>query len=405
VNSRRPIPFSPAGSVYIDEFTADGERVNTTDVKRPILPADTRDVGLSLAFPAWVNRENLHIEYRLDPRTKDWQDIDLARGSELHFSGLPDGNYRLLVRNTQGSGKSTPSPPLVIASWYIRPRWYQQPWSWLLALLPLIGIVIFTVRWRTRRFKLRQINLERQIAEKTHELKEKNEELEKSDHIKTRLISIISHDLVTPLRFLHMTGRNLVEKKDGLTEPIRGEAILEIASTAKELELLSTNILNWIKYRNEDRRLAKETFDLYELVSHLFGVIGPLARQKRLCLVNGVEEGIVIYQFIEPVRIVLYNLLLNGINFTTEGSIHVTCENNREGSALLIRDTGVGMTREQINNIMADHFIISSANVDNRKGNGLGYLIIKDLLKILKGHLTIQSEKEKGTTVTVWIPS
>ncbi len=43
------------------------------------------------------------------------------------------------------------------------------------------------------------------------------------------------------------------------------------------------------------------------------------------------------------------------------------------------------MTQEQINNIMAIHFIISSANVDNRKGNGLGYLIIKDLLKITAG--------------------
>jgi sensor histidine kinase regulating citrate/malate metabolism len=63
------------------------------------------------------------------------------------------------------------------------------------------------------------------------------------------------------------------------------------------------------------------------------------------------------------------------------------------------------MTREQMNNIMADQIIISSANVDNRKGNGLGYLIIKDLLRILRGSLDIRSEKEKGTTVTVWIPS
>ena len=61
------------------------------------------------------------------------------------------------------------------------------------------------------------------------------------------------------------------------------------------------------------------------------------------------------------------------------------------------------MTQEQINNIMADHFIISSANVDNRKGNGLGYLIIKDLLKIMRASIVIDSEKEKGTTVAVWV--
>jgi len=42
--------------------------------------------------------------------------------------------------------------------------------------------------------------------------------------------------------------------------------------------------------------------------------------------------------------------------------------------------------------------------VDNRKGNGLGYLIIKDLMKILRGNLSIRSEKDKGTRVTVWVP-
>ena len=63
------------------------------------------------------------------------------------------------------------------------------------------------------------------------------------------------------------------------------------------------------------------------------------------------------------------------------------------------------MTQEQITNIMADHFIISSANVDNRKGNGLGYLIIKDLMKILRGHLAChKARKDKGSRVTVWMP-
>jgi signal transduction histidine kinase len=100
----------------------------------------------------------------------------------------------------------------------------------------------------------------------------------------------------------------------------------------------------------------------------------------------------------------LYNLVLNGINFSSEGYIRVSSEPAPEGITLIIEDTGVGMTQEQINNIMADHFIISSANVDRRKGNGLGYLIIKDLLKIIRGNLVIQSEKNKGTCVRILLP-
>ena len=53
---------------------------------------------------------------------------------------------------------------------------------------------------------------------------------------------------------------------------------------------------------------------------------------------------------------------------------------------------------------MADQFIISSANIDNRKGNGLGYLIIKDLVKMMDAKLQINSVKNKGTIVSVHVP-
>jgi K+-sensing histidine kinase KdpD len=62
------------------------------------------------------------------------------------------------------------------------------------------------------------------------------------------------------------------------------------------------------------------------------------------------------------------------------------------------------MTPEQIQNIMADQFIISSANIDKRKGNGLGYLIIKDLVKMMGASLEIKSEKGRGTEVFIHIP-
>lgn len=402
VDPAHPIPTLPEGSVYIDGFTADGRQIDLSGLVKPVLPANTRDISFDLAFPAWLSKENLDIEYKLEPYNGLWQTLDPSRSPDLHFSNLPYGEYHLLMRQPGNAGHSEAGR--VICSFYIQPHWYQQPWCWLLGVCLLCGMIMAIVRWRTRWFQIRQSNLEKQIAEKTWQLQVKNEELERTDLIKTRLISIISHDLVTPLRFLHMTGKNVIEKKSELPEALLLEAIGEMATTSKELELLGTNILNWIKYRNEDRRLAKESFDLRELVVQVFGVLGALARQKEIQLINAVEEELVLYQYIEPVKIVLYNLVLNGINFTTSGFIRVGSENTRDGIALRIQDTGVGMTPEQINNIMADHFIISSANVDNRKGNGLGYLIIKDLLKILRGHLSIQSEKEKGTTVTVWVP-
>ncbi|HTI90012.1 MAG TPA: ATP-binding protein [Puia sp.] len=403
VNPSRPVTGLPGGAIYIDEFMADSQLVNSTSLIRSQLPAGTRELTFSLGFPAWVSKENLYIEYKLEPYSDSWHLVDIQNNPQLHFSNLPSGNYQLEIRKPNGFGNNYSQ---TVCNFYITPRWWQRPWSWILCLIILTASVGGIVRWRTRRLEIRQDKLERQIAEKTRELQSKNEELERTDQIKTRLISIISHDLVTPLRFLHLTGKNLIERKHGLTEELQQEVIAEMATTSKELELLSTNILNWIKYRNEDRRLAKESFNLHEMVAQLFAIFQAMARQKEVQLLNAVDEELALFQFIEPVKIVLYNLILNGINFTPEGFgfIRVSCTRRGDGMALLIEDTGVGMTQEQINNIMADHFIISSANVDNRKGNGLGYLIIKDLLKILRGSLVIQSEKGAGTRVTVWVP-
>jgi signal transduction histidine kinase len=402
VNPALPVSRLPEGQVYIDGFTADSQAINVNSLVRADLSGNTRELVFDLGFPAWADKENLGIEYRLAPWSKDWQPLEAGPGPKLHFSNLVSGNYRLLLRKSNGFGIGNYS--YTEYDFSIQPHWYQQLWSWILGLCLFTTLVIGIVRLRTRQFKIRQNRLEQQIAEKTRELQSKNEELEKTDTIKTRLISIISHDLITPLRFLHLTGKSLIEKRHGLTEELQQEAIQEIATTSKELELLSTNILNWIKYKNEDRRMARESFNLHDLVTQLTGIFNAMAKQKRIGLINDIDEQLTLFQYIEPVKIVIYNLILNGINFTSEGYVRVSSTSGKEGVALLIEDTGVGMTPEQINSIMADHFIISSANVDNRKGNGLGYLIIKDLMKILRGNLSIRSEKDKGTRVTVWIP-
>ena len=266
------------------------------------------------------------------------------------------------------------------------------------------GLVLLYVNLRTRQLKLNQQRLEKQVSEKTKELQAKNEVLEKNDNIKTRLISIISHDIVTPLKFVTVAGKNLIEKRNLMSEELQQETIREMTNTAQELQLLSTNILNWIKYQNENRRLAKDLFNVHELVNQVLGVLNSLANQKNLRLVNDLSKDLEIRQYFEPLKILVYNLLTNAINFSEKGSIVISARPGEERVTIMVKDEGAGMTPDQIKNIRADQFIVSAANIDNRKGNGLGYLIIKDLLKMMDASLHIDSEKGKGTTVSVFLP-
>jgi len=92
------------------------------------------------------------------------------------------------------------------------------------------------------------------------------------------------------------------------------------------------------------------------------------------------------------------------LNFTEKGFITISGGKTEKGILIKVKDDGLGMTSEQIGNIMSEHFIVSSATVDKRKGNGLGYLIIKDMLKLVNARFVIKSKKNSGTMVTIFFP-
>lgn len=395
-------PVLPVGDIFIDEISVNGEKLNADSLAEKKLPPLTQDVMIQLGFSAWCNKENIYIDYQLND-TLNWKPVSTENEAVIRLTNLSSGNYVLRIRKLNGFGINNYTYKIIRFS--ISTPWHKQWWFYTLCMLALLGIIQLIFYIRTRQYKIRQRKLEKQVAEKTRELKEQNEILEKNDTIKTRLISIISHDIVTPLKFVTVAGKNLIEKRDKMPEELQVETIREMTNTSQELQLLSTNILNWIKYQNENRRQVKETFSLHELVNQVMGVLNSLAKQKGVTLENKVDKGLGVHQFFEPLKILVYNLLTNAINFSEKGSIIVNAEQKNDTVIVSVADEGVGMTPEQIKNIMADQFIISSANIDNRKGNGLGYLIIKDLVKIMGATLHIESKKGKGTKILVELPS
>ena len=391
----------PTGAIYIDNILVDNVLFNP-DFTHLNLSPGTKEIIVKLAIAAWGNKENIYLDYKLNGDTA-WRDVKIEPELEIRFNNLPPGDYKLRIRKRNGFGTNNYSYK-ELAFQIITP-WYKKWWFYVLVAALVAGLFRLYFNVRTRQMRLKQVRLEMQIAEKTKELQKKNEVLEKNDTIKTRLISIISHDLVTPLKFLTAAGKNLIDKRTLMTDELHDETLREMINTSQELQLLSTNILNWIKYQNEHRRLAKESFNVHDLADQVVGILNSLAKQKGLSLKNEIPNNLIIHQYYEPLKILLYNLVSNAINFSDRGSITIGEQSIDQEIVLFVKDEGVGMTPEQIQNIKGDQFIVSSANIDNRKGNGLGYLIIKDLLKMMGGSFYIQSEKENGTIVVIVLPT
>lgn len=189
-----------------------------------------------------------------------------------------------------------------------------------------------------------------------------------------------------------------------MPEELQQETIGEMTNTSQELQLLSTNILNWIKYQNENRRMMKETFNIHEMVNQVLGILQSLARQKNLVISNETDPSLYINQYYEPLKILLYNLLTNSIRFTDRGTIRVNTKHDSSFVILSVTDEGIGMSAEQVQKLLGEEVVIISSTIDHKRGHGLGFLIIKDLVKTMGASLDIKSKKEAGTTVMVTLP-
>jgi signal transduction histidine kinase/ligand-binding sensor domain-containing protein len=391
----------PAGDIFIDEIIVDDKKYNSDSIAFKELPSQTSLISIRLALPAWGNKENIYLDYELNNSGK-WLAIDVEKGLNIDFSNLPSGSYNLVIRKLNGFGADNYTYKRL--SFYITVPLYKRWWFIVLVGCCFAALFYLLYKLRTRQYKLKQKRLEQQVAEKTKELQQQNEILEKNNTIKTRLISIISHDIVTPLKFVTVAGKELLDKKERMPEQLQQETIMEMTNTAQELQLLSTNILNWIKYQNENRRMAKETFFVQDVVRQVSSILNSLARQKKLEIINEVDADLEVTQYFEPLKILIYNLITNAIHFTSTGGIYITSSKTDSNIIISVKDNGSGMSQEQIRNILEDRFLISAANIDNKKGHGLGYLIIKDLIKMMGATIQIDSELSIGTTVHILLP-
>ena len=397
INPKEAKTIFPEGDIYIDEITSQGKPIEFL-TKNNDLNSNVKELQFKLGYSAWCNSENINLSYQLNDGTP-WINLEAKNNGQITISNLVPGAYTLRIRKMDGFGVSNFTYKTI--QFNIETPWYSSWWFYLLCAGFIYTLSNIYINYRNRKFIQRQEELKLLVNQKTQELKEQNEILEKNNDIKTRLISIISHDIITPLKFLSVAGKKLLNNSNKMSDSLKTETITEMTNTAGELQELSTNILNWIKYQNKNRRMKTEEFNLSEVVEQAFTLFAPIAKNKNIELKNEVDAAINLRQYSEPLRILIHNLLTNSFNFSEKGTISISAEQFDNTTTIIVKDQGVGMTPQQLNNILAENFIISSENVDNKKGNGLGYLIIKDLVKMIGGSIKINSQRNIGTTVSI----
>jgi len=365
------------------------------------LPNSTNNIFFKLTAVTWENPENLLIKYRVDGQTEwTWLEED----NSIRLFGLNPGAHTLEMVKLNGFGQSNQTRKII--HFVILQPWYSSWWFVALSLAVLIFLIYLSARIRTMRIHRARRRLEKRVEEQTAEIKEQYRKLEKKDAVQTRLISIINHDIITPLKFLSATGSMLLEKKGVINENIHDATLREMTQTSKGLQLLAADILNWIKYHNEGTKLKKEVFSLKQLTDGVFQLLGPIAAQHNIQLLNQVDDSLTVFQYYEPSKVLVYNLVMNAINFSAGEPVTVNATPDGTELIVTITDRGVGMSQEQAENLISEkpgYPMTGTPGNIKGKGFGLGYLIIRDILKLTGIRAQIQSQQGAGTTVMLYM--
>lgn len=224
-------------------------------------------------------------------------------------------------------------------------------------------------------------------------------ELAKNEILKNDFISNVSHEIKTPLAVIQTYAKSL--QKQNISETQKQEYLNGLIIQTQKLSDLITNILKLNKLENQQIIPEIEKFDLAELVRISALSFENLIEKKNINLKCDIDE-ISITSSASLIEIALNNLISNAIKFTEDGgTISIILKDEDNKAVIKVKDTGCGISKE-IGARIFDKFYQGDTSHAS-EGNGLGLPLVKRVIDLIGGEISVESIVGKGSTFTLKI--
>lgn len=272
------------------------------------------------------------------------------------------------------------------------------------------AIITLTFLYGLTNFLRKHYDAKRQLAddraneiEDQHEqILEQNHELERLDAEKSKLFSIVSHDLKGPVDALHEYLYLLSE--EALSNEEKKEITERLADQTKYTSDLLQNLMTWARSQMKGVKATISPVNVSALATEIILNKTPVAQRKNITLSSAVAEDICVAGDKEMLRIVLRNLINNSIKFTNRGgSVSISCEEEGDDVLIIVTDTGLGIDPER----KKDLFTLKTRatfGTNNEKGVGLGLAMCKEFAEYQSGSIWCESEPGNGSKFFVALP-
>ena len=228
-----------------------------------------------------------------------------------------------------------------------------------------------------------------------------------ADEAKSQFLASMSHELRTPLNAILGFSELIKDDREKRLDPDKVRSYASsIFESGTHLLALINDILDLSKFDAGRLELNEEPVDIGQAIESCLRLMEPHARKAKVELDASLPEQIpALWADDRRLRQILFNLLSNAVKFTDQGGkVHVAVTWDKDGVAVAVSDTGIGMTQVQIPIALERFGQIDGSHARRYAGTGLGLPLTKHLVELHGGSLVIASERGVGTTVTVLLP-
>lgn len=354
-------------------------------------------ISFEFAGIHFVDPSRHQYQYQLEGFDSQWRTTSNQRRFAT-YTNLDEGEYTFKVKASNHHGVW--SEPTAITVTVLPPLWLTW-WAKLGYLLASLLLAMGLYQYRTASLRVRNVQLERGVAQRTLEIIEQKQKIEQLLASKTREFDNISHEFRTPLAVI--LGR--VEQRLAQNQTLTNQNAFEAIDTvAKRLAIMVDDVIEM--GRTFDSAQASENSRL--CLSHLCVDVGThmheYAALKKQRLHTDITAGLYVDGLPKAIEKMLNNLVANAIKYTQEeGDIHLSLRPLQSHYVeLIVKDNGPGIALEYQQRVFERFYRIAESA--DQPGSGIGLALVQEVVKAHRGQISLESAPKLGCRFRVLLP-